>query len=84
MDMSDDTLLALFRTSPINVPTTMMARCARLLDEGATSRLIRTATQRRPRNERERQILLHYAMNKGVGGVLFIDSLDGFSGQRPN
>lgn len=83
MDLSDDDLLMLFRVDPINVPTTMICRCLHLLHaEGDRSRLIRSVTRRRPRTERERLILLHYALNHKMGGVAFIDMLGGFS-RRP-
>ena len=84
MEMDDDTLKALFKIGPESVPLTKVARCTRLLGKEDRKTLIRSLTKRRYRNDREREVLLHYAKSEGIGGVLFIDALGGFEGQRPN
>jgi len=83
MEMSDADLVSLYRINPINVPIGMIGRCVRLLPEEDQTLLVRSVTRRRPRNAQERRILLHYAITKRVGGLLFIDALGGFKGPRP-
>ena len=78
MDVTDETLLRLYRISPLNVPITKIGRCLDLLSDDDRGQLIRSLGKRRPRSDRERQVLLHYALTKGVGGLAFIDYLGGF------
>lgn len=84
MDIDDETLVKLCAIAPENVPITKIARCLRLLsDQSRKDRLVQSLTRRRPRNDRERRVLLYYASTYGIGGLLFIEALGGFEGQRP-
>ena len=82
MDIDDQTLAKLSRISPHLVPITKIGRCLKLLDDVERIELLSSLTKRRPRNDRERRILLFYAQISGAGGLLFIDALGGFEGQR--
>lgn len=83
MHVDDSTLIRLSKMSPELVPLTKVDRCLSLLDgdEEATSDLVRSLTKRRPRNDRERRLLLSYALRYKIGGVLFVDYLGGFTEQ---
>lgn len=84
MDIDTDTLLNLCKMSPECVPISKVGTCLdAMTSEEERSRLISSLTRRKPRSERERAILLYYATTYGIGGVLFIDALGGFEGQRP-
>ena len=84
MDIDTDTLLNLCKMSPECVPISKIGRCLDAMDcTQSRDRLISSLTKRKPRSERERQILLYYATTYGIGGVLFIDALGGYEGQRP-
>jgi len=83
MDIPDDLLVAMFRVDARNVPITMIGRCLRLLDDEDRGVLIASITQRRPRNDLERETLLSLALNRRVGGVLFVEKLGGFDKQQP-
>lgn len=78
MELSDATLVNLYRIDPANVPITKIGRCLGLLSEEDGEALMRSLTRRRPRNDIEREILLHFALTKGIGGLLFVNALGGF------
>jgi len=85
MDIEDKTITKLCKISPDLVPTTMIGRCLKILDDiEDRQRLLRSITKRRPRNEMERRVLLYYASTTGIGGLMFIDMLGGFKDQRPS
>ncbi|MDX5412780.1 MAG: hypothetical protein LPK02_07010 [Rhodobacterales bacterium] len=80
--MTDETLLHLFRLNPRMIPITKIGQCMALLDADGRKVLLRSLTQRKPSTARERDILLHYALAEGIGGVLFVDALGGFEGLK--
>lgn len=83
MDIPDDMLCKMFRADPVLVPLVRIGRCMMLLDEQDRQVLLDSLTRRKPQTDRERRILLHYALTEGIGGVLFVDALGGFQGLRP-
>jgi hypothetical protein len=83
MDIDTDTLLNLCKMSPECVPISKVGTClAAMQSESDRGKLISSLTRRKPRSERERITLLYYATTYGIGGVLFVDALGGYKGQR--
>lgn len=85
MQISDKALVRLFKLDPIAVPSAMLRRCMGLLSDPADKvRLFETLGRRRPRSERERQVLLELALASRRGDLIgLIDLCGGFEGQRP-
>lgn len=82
MDLSDRTLLAMTRWRPKFVPVGHIQRVCAIGTEKDRSEILKTVTQRKPENEKERATLVWLALHYKVGGVLFLDALGAFERQK--
>ena len=82
--MDNEIIKQLVRSKPDAVPTGQIPRALRQCDESQKMALLETVARRKPKSEHERSILLSLALRHKIGGILFLDMLGAFRGQRPS
>ena len=83
MDIDDQILRRMARLEPLCVPISKIGRCLALLDGEDREKLRASISKRRPKTDEDRLELLQLALRERAGGILFVDRLGGFEGQRP-